>query len=280
MLKNYPYTLYQNVAVTDILKRVYFSDSFKRSNLVEEYRINDDDIPESLAYLLYSNPDYNWLILNLNSIKNRVDEWPLQEKIFKKKIREQFNSSSIYLNYQKINTELFTKIKYVQWFGSSSVVKIQKYNIQFFELITKNELDPEQITTGDLTLFDSEMNPLITLPEQENNSKKNYRVVFDNQFSIHHFENKSEEYLDPYSIDSEDTFSNLLLGYINGERESLVITNFQQKLNENDKKRDIVLIRPEVVPDIVSRLKTILRGVSREINVFSIDENLKISITE
>jgi hypothetical protein len=276
VLKNYPYTLYQNVAVTDILKRVYFSDSFKRSNLVEEYTLKDDDIPESIAYLLYSNPDYNWLILNLNSIKNRIDEWPLQEKILKRKIKEQFNTSSIYLNYQKITNDLFTKIKYVRWDGTP--VKIQKYNIQFFELITENQLEQEQIGQ-DIDLLDENLEILTTLLEQENGIK-NYRVVFDNQFSIHHFEDKLDEYLDPYSIDSENPFANLLLGYINGERESLVITNFQQKLNENDKKRDIILIRPEVVPDIVSRLKTILKGISKEINVFSIDENLKISITE
>jgi hypothetical protein len=279
VLKNYPYTLYQNVAVTDILKRVYFSDSFKRSNLVEQYRIRDDDIPESISYLLYKNPDYNWLILNLNSIKNRIDEWPLQEKILKKKIREQFNSSSVYLNYQKINNEVFSKIKYIQWAGSSLFVEIEKYNIQFFELITKNPLDSEQITTGNLTLLDSAKNNLITLSEQEN-FKKNYRVVFDNQFSIHHFQDKPGEYLNPYLIESGNLFENVFLGFVNGERENLVITNFQQKLEENDNKRDIVLIRPEVVPDIVSKLRSILTGISKEINVLQIDENLKISIIE
>ena len=47
MFSDFPATIYENKLVTDILKKVKFTDGFKKSLYVENYTVKEEDTPES-----------------------------------------------------------------------------------------------------------------------------------------------------------------------------------------------------------------------------------------
>lgn len=66
--------------VTDITRRVAVSNSIKENfSLYDEYDIQEGDTPEILAYNLYNNTNYHWIILLLNDIIDPRFEWPLTQ---------------------------------------------------------------------------------------------------------------------------------------------------------------------------------------------------------
>jgi hypothetical protein len=60
------------------MTRAVFSDDVKNNlSLYDEIDIQDGETPEILAYQIYGNSDYHWIILHTNDIIDPRYDWPL-----------------------------------------------------------------------------------------------------------------------------------------------------------------------------------------------------------
>lgn len=66
--------------VANIFNRIAITDEVKDSIAhMEEYVIKDGDTPRNLAFRLYNDANYDWIIRLLNDIVDEYDEWPMQQ---------------------------------------------------------------------------------------------------------------------------------------------------------------------------------------------------------
>jgi hypothetical protein len=84
--------------VTDITRRVAVIESIKQNfSLYDEYDIQEGDTPEILAYNLYRDTQYHWIILILNDIIDPRFDWPLtQEQLVRYATNKYGSEEAIY----------------------------------------------------------------------------------------------------------------------------------------------------------------------------------------
>lgn len=82
--QKFPKTFYSldNIAtvqvVTNILQRVVLTQELQDNfGVYDEYDITDSDTPENLAFQLYGDSEYHWIILHFNNILDPRFDWPL-----------------------------------------------------------------------------------------------------------------------------------------------------------------------------------------------------------
>lgn len=64
--------------VKNIFRSIRFRSDMKRYiQFYEEYVIKDNEKPSDVAYKFYNDPNYDWIILMFNNIKDVDNEWPL-----------------------------------------------------------------------------------------------------------------------------------------------------------------------------------------------------------
>jgi len=62
--------------VTDIFRRIIFTN-FQNSKLaLEEYYVQEGETPETVSYNFYGTSYYHWLVLAINNIVDIPNEWP------------------------------------------------------------------------------------------------------------------------------------------------------------------------------------------------------------
>jgi len=83
------------VLLTDITKRVRFSDLAKRNNIVFDfYDVKDGETPEYIASEFYGDPLLHWVILLANDIHDRYEDCPMSVAQFE---------SYVYTKYSDVN---------------------------------------------------------------------------------------------------------------------------------------------------------------------------------
>jgi hypothetical protein len=72
------------VRMKNIFRRVKLRDDLKNVfTIFQKYKINDGERPDTVAYEIYGNPNYDWIILIIAGITNVRDQWPLSsEKLY------------------------------------------------------------------------------------------------------------------------------------------------------------------------------------------------------
>ena len=69
--------------VTDLLRRVKIKSSIKDSlTMFDTYSVEGGESPETIAYKLYGDSKYHYVILLLNNITDRYYGWPLGDSAF------------------------------------------------------------------------------------------------------------------------------------------------------------------------------------------------------
>ena len=72
-----------STVVTDILRRVKIKSSIKDSlTMFDTYSVEGGESPETVAYKLYGDSKYHYVILLLNNITDRYYGWPLGDSEF------------------------------------------------------------------------------------------------------------------------------------------------------------------------------------------------------
>lgn len=254
----YPVTKYQDILTTDILKRFKFSDQFLKSSLVENYRVQEEDTPESLAYLLYNNTKLSWLILMVNSMSDRNNDWPYSYRNMERIIQNKYAGTSIFFQDEDIDF-VMSDASYVVFDGDEYQIKSVDRTFNKITLLESNFL----ISSGQsIDVYDSSNNK-IGSPEMG-------RIVYDDRFSVHHFE-QNGLYMDPreYNVEAEST---VLRQYVEGFAEQYVVSNSDNELKLNDQKRDILLIIPEQVPTILNFIQRVFESSNKNKNIIDIED--------
>ena len=69
--------------IQDIMVRIKVRDYIKNNaSLFAKYSVPDGQTPEMVAFNLYNNPTYHWILLLFNQITNSYYDWPLSRKNF------------------------------------------------------------------------------------------------------------------------------------------------------------------------------------------------------
>tara|TARA_B100001113_G_scaffold30355_2_gene21819 strand:+ start:843 stop:1382 length:540 start_codon:yes stop_codon:yes gene_type:complete len=88
--------------VPDIFRRIKVRSKMKDNlSMLDKFDIDSGDSPESVAYKVYGNTDYFWVICLLNNIVNRFYDWPLDEYSFQKYISEKYTNPDAIHHYEK-----------------------------------------------------------------------------------------------------------------------------------------------------------------------------------
>jgi len=254
LYSNYPTTIYNNISVSDILKKIGFSDVFKASSFVDIYKIKEEDTPESLSYYLYGTSKYSILILLLNSMEDRNNDWPYSYVVMQNYLNSKYSGSSVYVQDENIDFE-FDEVSY--FIGNTN-----RYNVSETDR-TFNKIVCDKINEGNLESGDTvdvyDVNDVLLSTVQLG------RVVYEDKFSIHHFEIDAV-YYDPRELVTGGD-SNLLEQYVAGDAEEYVINNISYELTANDQKRDIIVIRPEGITDVMRSIRTYLKNDTVGLNI-------------
>lgn len=215
------------------LFRNTLNSAIENSNFVLRYVIKDGDTPRSLANLLYENEYYDWVICVLNNIVNPYYDWPLSEDSFYEMIEQKYLGKQCF--FVDVNT-------------------LQNNFIPGQTITQQNKtaiIDSWDRTLGKLTVktVSGVFTPTTITSQTATATIK--RIIQKAEDALHHFETSNGGVLDPYV--------GLLDSYVNGS-DSYVVTNKQYEEKENDKKRNIYILKPEYLLPVISNLtSSILR---------------------
>lgn len=259
--KNLGTTEYENKTIPDILKRIVLTNNLQTSNLFEKYEVSEGQTPESLSFSYYGLVDYYWVILLTNSIKSRYFDWPMgSQEINQHTISKYGNKSALFFRESSFNNVFnFCDVKYVA--RGQYIFKVLGCDRNLNKLEIEKARDTELRQKQDVSWLTEDYTILSTV--------KIDRIVYENETSLHHFEdliytrNSSTTVSTGFSPIAESnplgaiaTNHRILLDrYISGFLPTGAVTNIEHEIKENDKKRQIYLIKPEYVNLFVSEFR-------------------------
>jgi hypothetical protein len=214
------------VVITDFLRRIAISDKFRENSVVlEDYFIQDGETPEQVSYKIYDTPSYHWVILMVNDITNPREEWPITDS--------------------KI-----TDLVYLKYDFKIEVPAGNAYNVN--DIITSDN-DGKFIVTkvvGNVIHMRSQVGKiLLTTSNTLNNVTEEIEnltmiTITDPEEDVHHY------------YDTE-------LGYIVDEGFSNTtnpVSNYEYETEENDAKRTVKVLDPELITTIEQEFDSLIRG--------------------
>ena len=98
--------------VINLLRRVAVRAKVKaNTSLFDTYDVKEGESPESIAYKLYGDSEYHWIVLFMNDIVDRYHEWPMSTPQFLSYITEKYSNPSGTHHYEISQTSGDTTIK-------------------------------------------------------------------------------------------------------------------------------------------------------------------------
>lgn len=92
---HYPTVTYSNTVVKNLLAKVSFQkDNDANYFTYHPYTIVEGDRADTLAYLYYGDPGYDWVIYYANLTVDPYFDWPLDTKTFKQFVENKYGSLS------------------------------------------------------------------------------------------------------------------------------------------------------------------------------------------
>lgn len=96
--------------ITDILRRVNLKANVRANTLVfDEYNVQDGDTPDIVATKYYENPEYHWIIVTINNIRNRHD-WPMDQVALSNYVEDKYTNPDAAHHYELAQTSGDTTI--------------------------------------------------------------------------------------------------------------------------------------------------------------------------
>ena len=87
--------------VTDLLRRVKIKSSIKDSlTMFDTYSVEGGESPETIAYKLYGDSKYHYVILLLNNITDRYYGWPLGDSEFETYVTNKYAEPGAIHHYE------------------------------------------------------------------------------------------------------------------------------------------------------------------------------------
>ena len=79
--------------VTDIFRRVKVRNKISDNVILfDKYDVQEGEKPEDIAYKIYGEADYFWVVTLINNIVNRYYDWPLDEYNFQQYVADKYSN--------------------------------------------------------------------------------------------------------------------------------------------------------------------------------------------
>ncbi len=79
----------------DILRRVKLRQGIRTGSfLFDNYDVKDGERPEDIAFKLYGDAEYHWVVLVTNNITDRFYQWPLTQPQFQEYLTDKYGAGS------------------------------------------------------------------------------------------------------------------------------------------------------------------------------------------
>ena len=115
---NFPLILYDAKGTgdfriaTNMLKRVGLRTKVRTNTLLyDTYDVKEGERPEDIAFKLYGDAEYHWVVLFANNITDRYHDWPMSTPQFLEFINEKYADPNALHHYEIPHTSGDTSIK-------------------------------------------------------------------------------------------------------------------------------------------------------------------------
>ena len=79
--------------VTDIFRRIKVREKIKDNiSLLDKYDVGEGETPETVAFKIYGDTNYFWIICLMNNVVNRFYDWPLDEFVFQQYVADKYSN--------------------------------------------------------------------------------------------------------------------------------------------------------------------------------------------
>lgn len=81
------------IDVTDIWRKVKVRSKIANNvALFDNFDVPEGDSPETVAYKVYGDAEYFWVVCLMNNIVNRYYDWPLDEYSFQQYVKDKYDN--------------------------------------------------------------------------------------------------------------------------------------------------------------------------------------------
>jgi len=108
--KQFPKLLYpfddSREVVTDIFRRVAPRDKFIVNEFyLDKYSLQAGERPEDVAYKLYGDPEYHWILLLINNIIDPYNEWYYTDEQILRMVEQRYGAGNANATHHWATTE-------------------------------------------------------------------------------------------------------------------------------------------------------------------------------
>ena len=98
--------------VTNLLRRVALRAKVKTNTAVFDiYDVKEGDSPENIAFKMYGDTEYHWIVMLMNDITDRYHDWPLTTPQFLSYLKEKYSNPNATHHYEITHTSGDTTVK-------------------------------------------------------------------------------------------------------------------------------------------------------------------------
>ena len=222
------------VAFQDLSTYVDLIDEIKNTvSVYEKESILDGDRPDQLSQKLYGTPAYHWTFYLMND-NLRLQGWPLSHEELEVKVKKVF--PNIVITTRNNLKGIFKVGQTVTGAQSGSSGKIIHRNLSLGQLVINGDA---KFTAGETVQS--------VIPDVGGDITQSITCVSSEEEynAAHHYENASKEIVD---IGYDSSNGNLLAP----GAQLTEITNYEHYIAENDKLKNIKVIRADIIDDVVA----------------------------
>lgn len=95
--KHFPLIRYGNTVANTVSVNLFAKVAFQKAvqqnyEVFHPYTIEEGDRPDTIAYLYYGDPGYDWIVYYSNNIVDPYHDWFMEQTVFKEFIKEKYGS--------------------------------------------------------------------------------------------------------------------------------------------------------------------------------------------
>jgi hypothetical protein len=281
---SYPLTVNGKVKFIDsrnIMVRAKFLDYIKSTqSAYMDYTIRDGERPETLARRIYGQSDMHWIVLLFNEILDPLFHWPLSTYDLEAAVNTKYTGKALFIDLNSVQYKkdgVMTRAKEELWYEIGSTVSqvvggrtvtatVIGWDPDLYKIIID---DP----TGSFTVDRTALNLVHTRSDGVILYAGVGKVVDDNRYAVHHFiDVDTGKRVDHHALFRTGTDqvleSNLIIRYAvyGNETETILgktyasVTNYQHEIEENESRRKIKLMRPELIDVVIKDMRKVFGG--------------------
>ena len=155
------------IQVKNLFKKGFIrEDIFQDTTFFTKYTINGDDRPDNVAFKVYGDSTFDWIVLQSNNIINIQTEWPLSQNDFDRYALDKYGDYNTLFNgvhhYETLEVKNSNGVVILE----SGKQVPQDFSITYFDIKLKQYITANNVTVA------------VTNYEYENIIQENKRNIF------------------------------------------------------------------------------------------------------